>query len=60
MRRLRQLEEGKAKTSNEWSRIKLGEATGPLRRAGKPFGLKAGVELRICKTPGVGANPIQD
>ena len=25
-----------------------------------PFGLKTGLELRICKTPGVGANPIQD
>jgi hypothetical protein len=29
-------------------------------RAGKPFGLKTGLELRVCKTPGVGANRIHD
>ena len=25
--------------------------TGQLRRGGKSFGLKSGLELRICKTP---------
>jgi len=33
---------------------------GSLRGRGKLFGLKAGLELRICNTPGVGANPTQD
>ncbi len=36
-----------------------GEGTGPLRSHGNPFGLKTGLELRICDTPGVGANPIK-
>jgi len=34
--------------------------TGPLRGRGKPVALKTGIEPRICKTSGVGANPIQD
>src|ERR1700674_1020813 len=34
--------------------------TGTSQRSRKPFGLKTGLEIRICKTLGVGASPIQD
>jgi hypothetical protein len=31
-----------------------------LRRSGKPFGFKPGLELHVCKPPGVGASLNQD